>query len=88
MDGQATNGARGEYHQGRDVTAGGSSEAWADGRGVEEWKERFFAAAENALRTRPQDEEGQREEAIKKLKQKVGELEQQGTSSLAAAARS
>ena len=55
---------------------------------VEEWRERFFAAAENALRTRPQDEEGQREEAIKKLKQKVGELEQQGTSSLAAAARS
>lgn len=41
---------------------------------VEEWKERFLAAAENALRSRPKDEEGQREESIKRLKQKVGEL--------------
>jgi len=41
---------------------------------VEEWKERFLAAAENALRSRPRDEEGQKDEAIKKLKQKVGEL--------------
>jgi transposase-like protein len=41
---------------------------------VEEWRELFLAAAENALRSHPRDEEGQREEAIKKLKQKVGEL--------------
>ena len=41
---------------------------------VEEWKERFLAAAENALRSHPRDEEGQKDEAIKKLKQKVGEL--------------
>ncbi len=41
---------------------------------VEEWKERFLAAAENALRSRPKDEEGQKEESIKRLKQKVGEL--------------
>jgi hypothetical protein len=41
---------------------------------VEEWRERFLAAAENALRSHPRDEEGQREESIKKLKQKVGEL--------------
>jgi hypothetical protein len=41
---------------------------------VEEWKERFLAAAENALRSRPRDEEGLKEEVIKKLKQKVGEL--------------
>jgi hypothetical protein len=41
---------------------------------VEDWKERFLAAAENALRSHPRDEEGQKEEAIKKLKQKVGEL--------------
>ena len=41
---------------------------------VEERRERFLAAAENALRSRPRDEEGQREEAIKSLKQKVGEL--------------
>jgi Protein of unknown function (DUF1153) len=28
---------------------------------VEEWRERFLAAAENALRSHPRDEEGQRE---------------------------
>ena len=27
---------------------------------VEEWRERFLAAAENALRSHPRDEEGQR----------------------------
>ena len=41
---------------------------------VEEWKDRFLAAAENALKSRPRDEEAQREEQVKKLKQKVGEL--------------
>ena len=41
---------------------------------VEEWKEKFLAAAENALRSRPRDEEGLKNEQIKRLKQKVGEL--------------
>jgi len=41
---------------------------------VEEWRDRFLLGAENALRSRPKDEEALREEAIKKLKQKVGEL--------------
>jgi transposase-like protein len=41
---------------------------------VEDWQERFLAAAENALRARPKDEEALKEEQIKKLKQKVGEL--------------
>lgn len=41
---------------------------------VEEWREKFLAAAENALRSRPRDEEAQKDEQIKKLKQKVGEL--------------
>ena len=41
---------------------------------VEEWKEKFLLAAENALRSRPRDEEALREEQIKRLKQKVGEL--------------
>jgi transposase-like protein len=41
---------------------------------VEEWKERFLMAAENALRSRPRDDEGLREEQVKRLKQKVGEL--------------
>jgi transposase-like protein len=41
---------------------------------VEEWKEKFLLAAENALRSRPRDEEALREEQIRRLKQKVGEL--------------
>ena len=41
---------------------------------VEEWRDRFLLGAENALRSRPKDEEALREEAIKKLKQKVGEF--------------
>src|SRR5660398_221462 len=42
---------------------------------VEDRREKFLpAAAENALRTRPRDEEAQRDEEIKKLKQKVREL--------------
>ena len=41
---------------------------------VEDWKDRFLLAGENGLRARPKNEEALREEQIKKLKQKVGEL--------------
>src|SRR5512134_243053 len=41
---------------------------------VEEWKEKYLAAGENALRSRPRDEDGLKDEQIKRLKQKVGEL--------------
>ena len=41
---------------------------------VEEWRDRFLVGAENALRTRPKDEEALKEEQIKKLKQKIGDL--------------
>ena len=41
---------------------------------IEDWKERFLLGAENALRSRPRDEEALKDEQIKKLKQKVGEL--------------
>lgn len=41
---------------------------------VEEWRDRFLLGAENALRSRPKEEEALRDEEIKKLKQKVGEL--------------
>lgn len=41
---------------------------------VEEWRDRFLLGAENALRSRPRDEEALKEEEIKRLKQKVGEL--------------
>lgn len=41
---------------------------------IEDWQERLLAAAENSLRSRPKDEEALKDEQIKKLKQKVGEL--------------
>src|SRR5829696_7977614 len=41
---------------------------------VEEWRELFLAGAENSLRSRPREEEGLKDEQIKKLQQKVGEL--------------
>ena len=41
---------------------------------VEDWREKFLLGAENALRTRPKDEEGVKDEQIKKLKQKIGDL--------------
>ena len=43
-------------------------------REIEEWKGRFLMGAENALRSRPRDELAVRDEEIKKLKQKVGDL--------------
>jgi transposase-like protein len=41
---------------------------------VDDWRERFLVGAENALRSRPKDEEALKEEQIKKLKQKIGDL--------------
>jgi transposase-like protein len=41
---------------------------------LEDWRERFLSGAENALRSRPADEEAQKDREIKRLKQKVGEL--------------
>ena len=41
---------------------------------VEEWRDRFLLGAKNALRARPKDEDALKDEQIKKLKQKVGEL--------------
>jgi transposase-like protein len=41
---------------------------------VEDWKLRFLGAAHNALRSRPRDEDALRDEQIRRLKQKVGEL--------------
>jgi len=41
---------------------------------VEDWKERFLAAAENALRSRPKDEEAVKDDRIRKLERKIGEM--------------
>ena len=41
---------------------------------IEGWQERYLLAAENALRSRPRNEEALKDEQIKKLKQKIGDL--------------
>jgi hypothetical protein len=41
---------------------------------IEQWKERFLVSAENALRSRPLDEEGMKDREIKHLKLKFGDL--------------
>ena len=41
---------------------------------VEDWREKFLVGAENALRSRPKDEEALKNEQIKMLKQKIGDL--------------
>ncbi len=50
--------------------------AWTHGltvAEVEEWREKFLLGAENALRSRPKDDEAVTDEPIKKLKQKIGD---------------
>jgi transposase-like protein len=41
---------------------------------IEDWRDRLMSAAENALRARPKDEEALKDEQIRKLKQKIGDL--------------
>jgi len=41
---------------------------------IEDWRDKFILGAENALRSKPKDEEALKDEQIKRLKQKVGEL--------------
>ena len=41
---------------------------------IEDWRDKFLLGAENALRSKPKDEEALKDEQIKRLKQKVGEL--------------
>jgi hypothetical protein len=41
---------------------------------IAEWKERMLVAAHNALRSRPRDADAIKDEQIRRLQQKVGEL--------------
>jgi len=41
---------------------------------VEDWRDKFLLGAENALRSRPRNEEALKDEQSKRLQQKVGEL--------------
>jgi len=41
---------------------------------IEGWRDTFLLAAENALRSRPKDEEALHQEQVRKLERKVGQL--------------
>ncbi len=41
---------------------------------IEDWKQRFLSGAENALRSRPLDDEAHKDREIKRLHQNVGEF--------------
>jgi transposase-like protein len=41
---------------------------------IEDWREKFLLGSENSLRSRPKDEDAVRDEQIKILKQKIGDL--------------
>ena len=41
---------------------------------IEDWREKLLRGAENALRSRPRDDEALKDEQIKTLKQKIGDL--------------
>ena len=70
MDGQ-TAGHLGRQHlERRDLRGRSGPDAWAQG----DWREKFLSGAENALRTRPKDEDAVKDEQIKTLKQKIGDL--------------
>lgn len=49
---------------------------------VEEWKEKFLFGAENALRSRPREDEAQQQEQVRRLKQKVADLLEGGETPL------
>lgn len=63
VDGEASRGVGAEHREGRNL--GGGEAARKHGlkvAEVEEWRERFLLAAENALRTRPRDDEALKDE--------------------------
>ena len=58
-----------------ETAAAGRAPAWFDRVAeVEEWREKFLVGVENALRSRPKDEEAVTDEQIKTLKQKIWDL--------------
>ena len=71
LDGEKAGRAGCEHSKGRDL---GSRKHGLKVAEVEEWRDRFLLGAENALRSRPKDEEALKDEQIKKLKQKIGDL--------------
>lgn len=74
MDGQTTGDLGGQYPEERDLRGRSGPDAWLTVAEVEDWREKFLLGAENALRSRPRDEEALKDEQLKKLTQKIGEL--------------
>lgn len=74
MDGQAPRNAGDQHLEGETSVAEAARTHGLTVAEVEDWREKFLLGAENALRARPKDEEAFKDEQIKKLKQKIGDL--------------
>ena len=71
---QAAGGLRDSYPEGETSVAEAARQHGLTVAEVEDWREKFLLGAENALRARPKDDEALKDEQVKKLKQKIGEL--------------
>ena len=74
MDREAASGAGAVDREGGDHLVEAARKHDLTVAEVESWKDSFLLAAENALRSRPKDEEALHQEQIKKLERKVGQL--------------
>lgn len=60
--------------KGETSVAEAARQHWLRVAKVENWQDQYLRVAENGLRRRFQDEEARKDEQIKKLPQKIGEL--------------
>ena len=74
MDGKTSSGLGVACAQGGDFDSGSRSQHGLTVAEVDGWQDQFLRATENGLRRRPKDEDALKEEHIKKLKQKIGDL--------------
>ena len=74
MDGQTACGVGGQHPERRTSVAEAARQHGLTVAEVKDWREKFLLGAENALRSRPKDEGAVKDEQIKKLKQKIGDL--------------
>jgi transposase-like protein len=74
LDGETSGRASSQYLKGETSAQAAARKHGLTVAEVEDWRDRFLLGAENARRARPKDEEALKDEQIKKLKQKVGEL--------------
>ena len=74
MDRETANGFGASDCEGRDLSPRSREETQLTVAEVESWLEKDLAGMEDQLRSRPRDDEALKDEEIKRLKQKVGEL--------------